>query len=445
MTHRMLTAVVAAITLAPFGARAERVWDVHAIGEVTTGYSDNIASAPNNPPPDVAPRDDAAFSTLAPGIFALVDSPRATHELVWTLEGTFVVGADVGESLASRAEWSGLFRPTRKLTIRTNAQWLHGYFTQGLLPSVGGNDVISFPGGSQVSSISAEESLGYELVTGWRVLQYASLSGYTQLSPLPDGGGIDAGGGTGLERAWEHLALGATAGVSYTDFSAPGPTGAENQLTWRTVGFIRKDLGERTSTRLEAGAVGVVGTDGMAGQNARPVADLAASRTVGEAGSLLAAVGRDVRPNLYLGHTIQRDRALVAFQMPLPWGRDGLTRKVPFTIGLVATVAQARAFDLIDGGLSEPWMLYQVSGGGAWTPRDDLRVGVRYEYTEQTRDPMLGTLFLPFSRNLVMLSVWGRYPREPDARGRARMPQRIDRVDETFLDPDQSDSEGRTE
>ena len=447
-THTRMAALAAAgITLA-FAppAFAERVWDLHAIAEVTSGYSDNIQSSPDEPPPDVPPRDDAGFTTVAPGLWLVVDSPKATQELLWTVEGTLVAGASVGESLATRGEWTAMFRPARTVVVRSAAQLALGYFTASLLPTVGGEDVVSFPGGGQSVSFSAEDALTWEFVHNWRLHQMASASGYSQLSPLPEGGGIDAGGGGGLERVWENTAVGSNGLVSYTDFSETGVTGAQSQMTWRAIGFVRQDLGERTSLYADGGAVGLIAAVGAAEHTARAVGDLVVSRIVGEDGAIQLSGGRLIRPNLYLGHTVQRDQVLATARLPLPWGRDRLTRRAPVAVSLAGGAANSRAIDVQTGDLSDPWQVYRGTGAVTYSPRQDLRVGVRYEYVQQVGDPMLGPVFLPFSRHLVMLSFWGRFPREPEARGRAEWRRRMERVDETFDEPDQPvDNAGRSE
>jgi hypothetical protein len=401
-------------------AVADEGWAADVLGTFTAAVTDNAMLTED------ARRETNAFAQIVPGLVLRRATARTTHVLSYDLELTLYADADGPHTVSNRFRWFGfvLASPLTQVTLRASAS--HGKLN--LLSTAAGADSSSTsarPGGAtDYVSTEASEHVRWRLSRPWALYESGSVRGFGTLADSElQTRVVEVGGAVGIERLWRRTAVAAELRARGADLNNRVAT--DDSLGHRTNGFgealafLRRDVGRNIATRFGAG-VGVVSDSSRL---VRPVALASAIYSAPERGLVSLTVGHSLEASLFLAESLETDSALLRGSVPLPFGGRVSPGLAKLTLAGSLGARRSRALDVDGGGASSPWTTYLVDSALSWAPRSRWTVSLRHQFVRQVGDPMLDGSFLPFTRNVVLVTVAGRLPdsaaagvlgREPD-------------------------------
>lgn len=403
------------LATAPTTVSAEPKISVHAAGTASGGYTDNALSAPDNPGPGDNPRESDLFTELAPSALVVIDTPRSLSDLSYGVRILLFARRDGGNSLNHQGDWRGMFllSPLSQLTVnaRVRAGQTNALATDGS-PDASRLGALPF-GENDFIAIELEQELRRQLTPRWSLEQTAVAEARTAGGNGVDTRGVEAGAGFGGTYTRRRYAVGARLGARYIDLERASMAVDFNQRA--VLGDLRavasRDLGRRWNVRAEAGARLLASVDGSFSNTVGPLG-LASASYVNRFGEMSLTARHSLEPNLFVARNSTSDSAILRTSLPLPVLLDAADRP---RLAINGTAGVQRLNTLaLGGGDSEVEGVTTVllaDAGVSWLAVPDLTVNLRYQYRRQRSDDTLEDIVPSFTRNTVILSVVGVYPR----------------------------------
>lgn len=432
---RRLVLVLATLCVVRSGARADDS-SLHVLGLAQWGFTDNLLSGPRNPPAGVPapPVEWDTFLGIRPGVLATYGTPRAIHELTYTLDANLYVRHSELSTLFHRAAWRGFFLlgPRSEVITSVDASFGNSNLTptaaasSGLVGAGRSGDVESLGG-------AAGEDYSYMIDRDLRLSQ-ALTARYDRTSASGAGvsRGSEIGARLGLDKSFRFDALSGTIGASYLTLERPtlGTMIARDEMiNARGSLMYRKDVSRYWTAIVDAGAVGVIPAGGMGKTQVLPVggASLAYYPAWGTAS---IGVRRDVAPNLLIAENTLSDSAVANAWLPLSWGGKD-PRDPEWSVQGTLGYARVRLIQTETGTTVQGFD--DVLGDVAlnWSMRKNAQFTFRYQVIWQSADtaavmndalPLFG-----FVRNTVLVQFTGRWPERLAVEVPVRQTLRVDR------------------
>jgi hypothetical protein len=419
-----------ALSLLSWAAPALAVEKLQAIGQTSLGWTDNVHSSPDEPPPDVPPRTADVFAVLSPSVLYARLTPSDAMTLKYTFAANLFFNEWQATSFANRVEWLAHTTPSRRTDLLLGASVTQEQpYTSPTFADVGTQTLrATIPSTRSYVVSSADETLSIDLGPFWRAWQGAAVGLQVPVNPAE----IDdrpttflAGGRLGIEHVLRDDAFGPEVRSRYTLIrNAVGeggaPLGNLAQVINEYVAIWRHDWGRYFTHRLEAGAVHLIpiSREGVFWHPAG-TAVLAYAREEGHAG---IAYTHTVRPNLLLGQLVLIDEGRAYGGIPLDEDDD-------FWISGTLGYQKGRLI-APDGTLATEVDVALGDLGLSWQALDHLTLSARYQHITQVSGATLPPLPLSYDRNTVMLTATLKWPPDDEMPRRYRAPLRVDRTDE---------------
>lgn len=405
-------------------ARAES--KVHATASVTAGLSTNPLGAPRDPPPGVDGPKTVAFVDLRPGLVGSFATPRTTSRIRIEQSTTMFAGHAEATAYTAGVDAATFVALSRRATIaarlavaqgRANTLAPLGTAAQTRL-GVGRSGAVTY------LAPTAGFSWSLEATPTWRVGQSLEGGAFT---PIAGSTGVSTGQvdlRSSIDRVFVRDAVGAEARVGFAASDARLATGGElgAQAIAALVGRWRHDWGRRWSSQIDAGWVAADGLRGGSRAVSGP-GGLAALRYTHEGGAADLSYTRTITPSLPIGQLLQGDAITAQGALPL----DGASKLV---MAASCGVQRNRVIDTVRGDLAGRIDVVLVDVALLYSPTAALALGARYQRFEQlgdVADARLGQL--PFSRDIVGLTVGVAWPPLPSLAAPIALPMRVDRAD----------------
>jgi hypothetical protein len=264
------------LSAVPFFSRAH---DAHAgtslqaLLGASVGVTDNVASAPSNPPPGTAgPEADALF-TITPGLALTTGTPRAVQRITYLFNGIFYARHTEADTYTNSLTWLGFFLPTKKIILGTNFAIGEGRQStfNNAAASTSPTLIVQPAAILDLLTVNAGETMAWELTRRLRLVESLGFSESWYIDHLPLQGITQTiPGRAGLEYYFAHDVIGASLDVSYTNFLAQlgpvteadgsvDPNGVvspeQQQLALTPLAHWRRDFSYFINVRADLGAV----------------------------------------------------------------------------------------------------------------------------------------------------------------------------------------------
>lgn len=427
MARRLAVAPALLIVAMTLGSTATGAPKVQGVGEASVGYSDNINSAPDEPPPGGSARTDGVFLMLSPGIVLASASQSAIHRLTYAYTHTFFFQTTNVSTASNQLDYRGFFDLSPRVTLVLSAAAIQSNsYTSILLPTPGVGAVNATPTGTgSFLSVRADELMSFDLAPGWRTYEGVSVAEQTPIFDSVAPRTFASGARVGLERSFEADAIGTEARADYTQVDGSlrpdgTPAGVQRQIIGTGLGLWRHDWGRNFTSRAEAGILRVqrlntgrgfwspVGGASLVYTNEYADAELSYAHTV--------------TTNLLLGQTFVVDEVRLRGGVPL-------TEKGEVLLGTSAGYQRGRLLDE-DAHLASHVDAILFDVGLGWQATDSVLLGLRYQHFEQKADTTVPPLPVSFVRNTILAGVAFRFPPEREMPRAYRAARRVDATDE---------------
>jgi len=445
---RLPAAILAgsAILAAAAPARADG-YSLHILGNLRTGWTDNIESADDAP--DAVPEKRADFYTqVIPGFLFTYEHPRFIQELFYEAEANLYLEHNEGRSLNHRGGWRGFYAPSplSEMTMSATASGgvLSTFNTSGLAQN---GQVVLLPSATtRYGAIEGRELLSVQMSRPVRVTQSSVARMFTA---SPEGStesttGLEVGAGAGIERAWRYNALGLNASSSYYLLGA-GTDDPIHQVTGSVTGSWRRDLSLHWTTVADVGVTGLIPVDGDDQTVFGPTAGVQLGYAP-EWGAAGVSVRRSIVPNLYIEANTISDLAIANCYLPLPILRDRLAQP-RMTVGATVGIGRTAVYDPITG---DQFSGYDVAMGDVaidYRIKPQMTMSVRYQYARQDveNDELMAINMHGYERNTVLATFYMRWPERVAAEVPTRASLRVDRRDTTPVGEEVDPQGGRVD
>ncbi len=400
---------------------------LQALGDVSLGWTDNVRSSPDYPPPGVPPKVADGFLVLSPGIAYSTASPGALQRFGYTYSLTLYREQTDANASAQRLDYRGVFdlSPRVGLVLGAAASQARPYSSM-TLTSAGASELGAWlPGSETFVVFRGDQLLSIDVTPEVRAWQGAELAVGTPMFGADAPRTVEGAGRLGAERLFRADAVGLeTRGAYSVVTSAVGADGAAvgtvRQVVATAVGTWRHDFGLYFASRLEAGATRVQRLESGRGFW-HPTGTAALGYATDWADAELAYAHR-VTTNVTLGQSSVVDEVRLRALVPLTDGRE------VFAEGSAG--AQRGRLIEEDATLAAHVNVYLADAALAWRVTPWGAIALRYQYAEQRSDAPLPPLPLSFIRNTVMVVFGLRFPPDSELPQRYRAPRRVDRSDE---------------
>jgi hypothetical protein len=400
---------------------------VQAVAETSVGYSDNIQSAPDDPPPGIAERSNGAFVMASPGLVLAAATQAAIHRLRYTYTYTFFIQETDASASSNQLDYRGFFDLSPRVLLVVGATAIQTNSYSAVLITPPGLGVVNAlpTGGGAFLSLSADELMAFDLAPGWRAYQGVRVAEQT---PIFDGVGprtFAPGARVGLERSFEIDAVGAELRADYTAVEGSllpdgTPAGVQRQVIAAGVATWRHDWGRFFSSRAELGALRVQRLN--SGRVFWAPVGGAALAYIHEYADAELSYAHTVTTNLLLGQTLVVDEVRLQGGVPL-------TKKGEVLAGASAGYQRGRILNE-DAELATRVEAILLDVGIGWQVTPNALLGLRYQHMEQMSEASVPPLPLSFVRNTVMAGAVLKFPPESDMPRAYRSPRRVDASDE---------------
>lgn len=437
MPRRALTlAWLVALALPSPSARANV--SIQGGGGASTGWTDNVLNAPDEPTSKSPPRQGDFLFQLSPRVILSTGEPRFLQRLTYQFTADLFARHSEANSYSNMLDWVANVLASRATTLTFTLQSMQGKvstFTFNQPSSEANVGVLPQNSNTNFFSQQAIEQLDATPRPLWHVYQALRFNAFVLIDRgrLPDT--YQLAGDLGFDRIFRSDALGLLARVDFLDYAQPRdpttdvPVGFdERQVLTALVARWRRDWSPSWSTEADLG--GVVFAAASADPTAstltavRPTA-LAALRWSREYGSADLRYTHDVSANALAGRTFETDAVTLQAGVPIV--------RAKMVLGATASYQYARqlslAGDLAD--LTAHVVLVDVTIG--WQPLEYLGVFARYSFFDQFGLPPVNdvpSLLPDLTRNTVMVGVTVLYPPRAGIRIATKQPTRVDRSDQ---------------
>jgi hypothetical protein len=432
---RRLVPVLATLCVAHGAARADDS-SLHILGLGQLGFTDNLLSGPRNPPAGAVapPVEWDAFLGLRPGVLATYGTPRAIHELTYTLDANLYVRHSSLSTLFHRAQWRGFFLlgPRSEMITSVGGSFGDSNLTPATVASAGAVSVFR-SGAVETLGGDAGENWSYMLDRDLRLTQDLTAR-YDRTNTGAAAGvqtGSEIGARLGLDKSFRYDAVSATVGASYLTLERPNGTGmldTAHLVNARGTLMGRRDLTKGWTGVLDVGGVAVMPTDGRGKSVVVPVGggSLAYYPAWGTAS---LSVRRDVNPNLLIAQNTISSSAVAAAWLPLPWGKEDASSPDWSFQGTLG-VSRTQLIDSTNGEVVQGFddLLGDVALN--WNVRKNAGFSFRYQFIWQSASTAAMESTLPvygFVRNTVLVQFFGRWPERLAVEVPVRQTLRVDR------------------
>jgi hypothetical protein len=411
-------ALAAALLLAPSPALAQIATSVHAVGEASVGWTDNALSQPaTTQTAQVGQTTQTAnggvvavtFTSLRPGALLLIEGRKTLQRLQYTFTRTIFFGRPEANSNGHQLDYNLLYSLTGRSELLGGVSLTYGEqnIFSLMRPPAGAVTTGLPPGNLTFLTTTAYENYNYEFSNDWRFTQGAAVGTYSVLDvtpPQPHRFTVD--NRFALERRYGKDAL---IGEIYTGLLANSSleyqglrTPFQSQLLQGALGRWRRDLTERFSTEVNAGAVVAFNPDDQSSLLG-PVLG-AAVRFHDELGEAAVGYNRSFTPNVFLGQIFYGDEFFARGTVPV----FEQTTHLRFSAGAGAT--WSNLVNAREGRLSSTLRVYTADVALTWDPQIGVNASLRYQYYNQKGNPDDPQPLFDFSRNAVLFTVGGMFP-----------------------------------
>jgi hypothetical protein len=412
---------------APARAQVDRGVSLQVVAGAGGGYTDNVASAPDNPPPGLRGAESDSFADVAPSLVLAYGGTRSTQRLAYTLFANFYVNHSEANSYSNTLLWQATWETSARTKLATGLSVAGGKFSAFQLNTPSSQTTITQlpPGAFGFVSAAATEGFAYEPTPDW---QWSQGAGFVTFQP------IDAGQqpktystdlGLGVERSWRSnaLAFGVRSNLLVLGNAMATTTAnpSNSQLIETATLRWRHDLDVRWSSELGAGTTTILLAHDL-GKNATEPWGRAALRYTQRLVSADLAYEHAAMPNIFVAQTFFVDQ--VTLSASVPFGRSGLA------LGAGSGYQYAR-LQTIGNGAGGSAQIFLADGSLSWAAQgSSLGVSLRYVHFQQTASNEMGmTPLTSMSRNLVLLNVSAAYPNQQAGAQPIRSPLRVDKSD----------------
>jgi len=192
---------------------------LHALATLTTGYTDNVQSVPDNPTdPDTTPVVTSdAFANIAPGVIFAHNGQRITQVLRYTLG----IRLYVDQSGANSVSNSLLYAATIPLSARAGliADLSAGHGRQNAFDTAPQDTPVGgqAQGDQSFAQAAAGLSYNYQLTPSWQYQQSAGVSLYQPIDETTQiGRRTSFNAGIGLSKSFQYHAFTLTGRGTYS-------------------------------------------------------------------------------------------------------------------------------------------------------------------------------------------------------------------------------------
>lgn len=429
---RLFLGAAVATALAATPAHADR-YSAHVAGTAAAGYTDNILSVADDSVP--GPEEDF-FYELNPGAFAVYERPTQIHELTYGVSARLFQSHDEANSVSHRGGWRGYFRMTPRTNLNLAA--LADYGRVNAFSTQGANDqgmITTIPGGrSRYLSLEARQALAHEISRVLRGAQEAWVRRFETFDQefANTTAGYEIGNSLSADRSWKSDAVAGTVTTTYADLRREQNDGSivgEDQLGLSLRATWRHDLNIRWNTNVYGGVATILDPSGEFDSVIQPEAG-ASINYFPLWGAFGASYRRGMTVNLLVAQNTVSDEAVIHGWLPLPWLRH--EPLVPrFTVSGTGGILRSSTVNLSEGVTSSAHFAYVADAALHYTPMEAMAVSLRYQFFRQEADTSALMAFGGYTKNTLMLTVTGRFPRQQAASIPMRAPLRVDRADAT--------------
>lgn len=413
-------------------------WSLHVTGNAQLGWTDNVFSAPEDPPVGGVGRESDFYTQLVPGALFTWEARRWIQEADYSVDATLYADHSEAHALNHRLAWRGFFltSPLTELTISAEAS--QGTTTTFSTATTAANgDITLLPSGrSDFEGFDLRQGFNWQTTHDTRVTQssQARVFGVEETATGATSTGYEAGVGIGGEKAWRTnaLALAQTASfVRLNHADALGMASSFDQILGLTTLSWRRDLSRHWSSLLDVGAATIVPLIKPSATIVQPTIGGALSYAP-DWGTASLQVRRTIAPNLYVAQNTLSDTASLSGWLPLPW-LTGDAHEPHLTIQATLGVGRTQILDAetndtvssFDVGTADVAVGYQLAS--------QLVLGARYQYVVQSPDDAGMSGILGYSRHTVLVTFTGRWPSRAAGGIPVRSPLRVDRANDTLV------------
>jgi hypothetical protein len=405
-------------------ARAQTT--LHVTGSTTLAYTDNLLAAPSHPPSGEPGPLRIWYWTVSPGLELYHDSELSRYLLSYAHGFTFYLGHARATANSDTALARGIFSlsPFDEMTLAVGATRTQTALTAlqadaahlGQLPSNGQSTLLL---------LDATENLTHEFSPSWLGHQSLSFTVAEPTAPAPGPMRYSVTEVVGADYARSRDAIGfEMEATGYHSFAlhrggediaqqrylATGPT-----LRWR------HDLSDQWASELHGGATGVYWMDGNRPLAAYPVwgGSLQWHR---QETTVAASYARTVAPNLLTNQVYVSDVL----------GLDGRILLWPSAHVAFVTSHRYSTNQLVGGQGTNGHVRVQgwlLETGIGWFSAAGPTITLTYRRFQQFGAPVNAPGLPDYTRNLVLLSLEGRFPSRAIEPIPTDQPQRVDRGD----------------
>lgn len=420
---------VLCVLAASAGTRTVRAQtSVHGVGSFSLAYTDNMLSAPSDPPPGQLGPIPAWFAQVSPGILLVHDGSRSRYTLSYEHPFTYYFDYPDYNSHSDMVTGRGIFTltPVDELVLGVNANRASTRLTTLNAPGQAAPQP-TLTGDNVLLTLEALESFTHEFNPQWQGLQAASVGWVHPLEtvePQPNRWNIRLGLGTEFtEGPNAYAVLGETIYNVTNDLETQGITEeGRDELIWTLRGRWRRDLTLIWSTELTLGLAAATDTEEFP-HGVGAVVGSGAIRYDFDHYNAELMVERTVQPNLITAQTYVIDQARLMGGVPV-WS------SLDLLLHASTGIARNRVLDLTYPAIISTFDTWTSDIAIGWHPGDGPQVSLRYQHIEQIgyEDDFAPTP--SYAQNTVMLTAGMMWPtqrlRPIPAPGQAA---RVDRTD----------------
>jgi hypothetical protein len=401
------------------------------------GWTDNVLSVPDFPPPGQKPPESDFYFELRPSLILTAGVPRAVQRLAYVFTADLFATHSEADSYNHRLEWSGFFLPSKTTELTLTASFVEGRQNNfNLQTSSALVDVAALPpGGVTFIGVNAGEQLGAELTQVWRFNQSLAFNAYIPIDPTITPQTYSLDNHLGAERSWQRDALGADVRTNFIEFTqVPGvSTGADGQIVTGSLIYPerrvlidaasarwRHDFGHWWNLELDGGVVESSLTNGGS-VHIDPLA-LLALRFLHVYGNAELSFRYDTLPNPQIAQVYSAANVSLRGAVPL-----GLKSHV--TLATTVGYLNGRIIDFETNGTLGTTQVVVADTTLTWAPRPEIQIYLRYSFFDQfgnVNDPSPQQSFL---RHNILLGLIATWPAQAAAIVPSRQALRVDRGD----------------
>ncbi|MCA9676700.1 MAG: hypothetical protein H6708_32165 [Kofleriaceae bacterium] len=429
---------VAVVTAAPTRARADST-SLHVLGDLETGWTDNIFSAPSDTTVGAPAREGDAYAQLRPGLLFTWERPRMIQQLEAAIEGTGYASHTEAWTLSYHGAWRAFFLVSPRSEASTTATASAGTLNTFTTTTTADNGQVAvLPSATNdFTSVDVAEHFSYQVTRPLRVTQ--SLTGRlfdtSDDTLMTSTAGREVGGSLGLDRAWRYDAVGLNVATSYVSLSRVNMGVADetstDQMNAQLTLSWRRDLSRRWTSVVDGGVTSIVPLDAADEVVVQPTVgvQLGYFPNWGNAGLQLR---RSVAPNLYIAQNTITDQAGVNAWLPLPWLADDPNLPKLSAQG-TAGFARTRLIDAVTGTAVSSFDVATADAAVNYLMNPSAVFTLRYQFIVQNGDETALTQVFDYTRHSIILSFHGRWPSRLAAEMPVRATLRVDRSNVTSV------------